>query len=290
MVARLRAYASLIRIDRPIGFLLLLWPTLWGLWLSAGALPDPQVLVVFVLGALLTRSAGCALNDYADRHFDGRVARTRHRPLASGLIRPKEALMVAAVLALVAFVLVLTLDRLTIMLAVVAALIAVIYPFTKRFLALPQIWLGVAFSFGIPMAFAAQTGVVPAIAWALLIANVFWTVAYDTEYAMVDREDDLKLGVKSAAITFGRHDIAAVLGCHGAFLLLMALIGVRSGLTFYYFCGLAVAAVLIAVQFFLIRDRDPARCFRAFGLNNWVGLAVFLGVATGFHVPGPFAR
>jgi len=290
LVARLKAYARLIRLDRPIGFLLLLWPTLWGLWLGAGELPAQHVLAVFVLGTLLTRSAGCAINDYADRHFDGRVARTRNRPLASGLIKPKEALVVAAVLALIAFSLVLTLNRLTVVLAVVAALIAAIYPFTKRFLALPQIWLGVAFGFGIPMAFAAQTGMVPAIAWALLIANVFWTVAYDTEYAMVDREDDLKLGIRTAALTFGRYDVAAVRGCHAAFLLLMALIGVRSGLGFYYFCGLAVAAALIVVQFFLIRDRDPARCFRAFRLNNWVGLAVFLGVATGFHVPDPFAR
>ena len=290
MVAGLKAYARLIRLDKPIGFLLLLWPTLWGLWLGAGELPEAHVLIVFVLGTLLTRSAGCAINDYADRHFDGRVARTRDRPLASGLIKPKEAMIVTAVLALIAFGLVLTLNRLTIALAVAAALIAVIYPFTKRFLALPQIWLGVAFSFGIPMAFAAQTGTVPAIAWALLIANVFWAIAYDTEYAMVDREDDLKLGIRTAALTFGRYDIAAVMGCHGAFLLLMALIGVRSGLGFYYFCGLAIAAVLIAVQFSMIRGREPAQCFRAFRLNNWVGLAVFLGVAAGFHVPAPFSQ
>lgn len=289
LATRLKAYARLIRLDKPIGTLLLLWPTLWGLWLGAGALPDTQVLVIFVLGTLLTRSAGCAINDYADRNLDGRVARTRDRPIASGLIKPQEALMVAAVLALIAFALVLTLNRLTIVLAVVAALIAAIYPFTKRFVALPQIWLGVAFGFGIPMAFAAQTGMVPAIAWALLIANVFWTVAYDTEYAMVDREDDRKLGIRTAALTFGRYDIAAVMGCHAAFLLFMTLIGVRSGLGFYYFSGLAIAAILIAYQYFLIRGRDPARCFRAFRHNNWVGLAVFLGVATGFHLPGPFA-
>jgi 4-hydroxybenzoate polyprenyltransferase len=289
LAARLKAYARLIRLDKPIGALLLLWPTLWGLWLGAGALPDTHVLVVFMLGTLLTRSAGCAINDYADRHFDGRVARTRERPIAAGLIKPKEALMVAAVLALIAFALVLTLNRLTVALALVAALIAAIYPFTKRFLALPQVWLGVAFSFGIPMAFAAQTGTVPAIAWALLIANVFWTIAYDTEYAMVDREDDLKLGIQTAALTFGRYDVAAVMGCHGAFLLLMTLIGLRSGLGFFYFCGLAVAAILIMYQYFLIRDRDPARCFRAFRHNNWVGLSVFLGVAGSFHVPSPFA-
>jgi len=287
--ARLKAYARLVRLDKPIGTLLLLWPTLWALWLGAGALPETLVFVVFVLGTLLTRSAGCAINDYADRHFDGRVKRTRDRPLASGLIKPAEALVVAAVLALLAFALVLTLNRLTVALAVAAALIAAIYPFTKRFLALPQVWLGVAFSFGIPMAFAAQTGTVPAIAWALLIANVLWTIAYDTEYAMVDREDDMKLGIQTAALTFGRYDVAAVMGCHAAFLLLMTLIGLRSGLAFYYFCGLAVTAILIVYQYFLIRDRDPALCFRAFRHNNWVGLAVFLGVAGGFHVPSPFA-
>jgi len=287
--ARLKAYARLVRLDKPIGTLLLLWPTLWALWLGAGALPETLVFVVFVLGTLLTRSAGCAINDYADRHFDGRVKRTRDRPLASGLIKPAEALVVAAVLALLAFALVLTLNRLTVALAVAAALIAAIYPFTKRFLALPQVWLGVAFSFGIPMAFAAQTGTVPAIAWALLIANVLWTIAYDTEYAMVDREDDMKLGIQTAALTFGRYDVAAVMGCHAAFLLLMTLIGLRSGLAFYYFCVLAVTAILIVYQYFLIRDRDPALCFRAFRHNNWVGLAVFLGVAGGFHVPSPFA-
>lgn len=288
-VPRLHAYAHLIRLDKPIGILLLLWPTLWGLWLAAAAMPDWQVLVVFVLGTVLTRSAGCAINDYADRNFDGKVARTRDRPIVAGLIAPKEALWVAAILGLLAFALVLTMNLLTVALAVVAALIAAVYPFTKRFIAVPQAWLGIAFGFGIPMAFAAQTGTVPAIAWALLVANVFWTIGYDTEYAMVDREDDSKLGIQTAALTFGRYDVAAVMACHAIFLLLMLGIGWRTGLGTYYFLGLSVAALLSAYQFLLIRERDPARCFRAFRNNNWVGLAVFLGVAAGFHIPPPFA-
>ena len=234
------------------------------------------------------RSAGCAINDYADRHFDGRVARTRDRPLAAGLIKPHEALIVAALLALAAFGLVLQLNRLTILLAVAAVVIAATYPFTKRFFVLPQAYLGIAFGFGIPMAFAAQTGRVPAVAWLLLLANVFWAVAYDTEYAMVDREDDRKIGIKTSAITFGRHDVTAVMICHAMFLLILAWIGWRYALGIYFFAGLFMAAGLAATHYQMIRDRDPTSCFRAFRHNNWIGAMVFASLVASFWFPKPF--
>jgi 4-hydroxybenzoate polyprenyltransferase len=236
------------------------------------------VLWIFVLGTVLTRSAGCAVNDYADRNFDPQVARTKERPLAAGTVSPAEALVLAAVLALIAFGLVLTLNRLTVMLAVAAAVVAVTYPFTKRFFALPQAYLGIAFSFGIPMAYAAQLGRVPALAWVLVAANILWTIAYDTEYAMVDRDDDRKLGIRTAAILFGRYDVAAVMLCHAGFLAIMTWIGWRSRLGWPYYFGLAAAAALAAHQYLLIRERDPARCFRAFLNNNWLGAVVFAGI------------
>lgn len=281
---RLDAYVRLIRLDRPIGILLLLWPTLWALWLSSGGRPDWTVVAIFVAGTVLMRSAGCAMNDFADRDIDPFVERTRHRPLATGRIAPVEALLIAAALALIAFLLVLQLNRLTVLLAVVAALLAATYPFTKRFLPFPQAYLGIAFGFGIPMAYAAHTDSVPLTAWVLLAANVFWSIAYDTEYAMVDRPDDLKLGIKTSAITLGRYDVAGVMVAHGAFLAILAAVGVALRLAFPYFLGLAVAACLAGYQYTLIRDRDRERCFRAFLHNNWVGAAIYAGIVASYWV------
>ncbi len=280
---RIDAYEKLIRLDKPIGILLLLWPTLWALWLSSRGHPDWSVVLIFVVGTVLMRSAGCAINDYADRDYDGRVARTRERPLAAGQIKPIEALIVAVVLILASFALVVQLNKLTIKLSVAAVVIAAIYPFTKRFFAVPQAVLGVAFGFGIPMAFAAHTGQVPWQAWALLAANVFWAMAYDTEYAMVDREDDGKIGIRTSAITFGHYDVAAVMVSHAVFLLIMVWIGrmFRPGWQFYL--GLAVAAGLVAFQYRMIRDRDPEECFRAFLHNNWVGAVIFAGIFASFY-------
>jgi 4-hydroxybenzoate polyprenyltransferase len=278
---RINAYEKLIRLDKPIGILLLLWPTLWALWLSSRGHPDWRVVWIFILGTVLMRSAGCAINDYADRDFDAKVARTRDRPLATGQIKPIEALMVAAALILVAFVLVLKLNALTIQLSIVAVVIAAIYPFSKRFFPVPQAVLGLAFGFGIPMAFAAHTNHVPTAAWELLAANVFWAIAYDTEYAMVDREDDRKIGIRTSAITFGRYDVAAVMGCHALFLLILLWIG-RLLPGWYFHFGLAIAAGLAAVQYRMIRGRDPASCFRAFRHNNWIGAVIFAGIFASF--------
>ncbi len=283
---RIDAYEKLMRLDKPIGILLLLWPTLWAVWVSSHGRPNWLVLWVFVIGTALMRSAGCAVNDVADRNFDPHVERTRNRPVAAGLVRPAEALLLAAALALGAFVLVLWLNRLTILLALAAAFLAASYPFTKRFLPLPQAYLGIAFGFGIPMAFAAHNDYVPPLAWAMLAANVFWTLAYDTEYAMVDRDDDLKLGIKSSAITFGRYDVAAVMACHGIFLAAMAGIGAWLKMGPLYYLGLAAALGLVAYQFTLIRGRDRGRCFKAFLHNNWVGAAVFAGIALDYLLRG----
>jgi 4-hydroxybenzoate polyprenyltransferase len=288
LLERLNAYEKLVRLDKPIGILLLLWPTLWALWLSSRGRPSWGIVWIFILGTVLMRSAGCAINDLADRNFDGHVARTRERPLAAGLIKPWEALVVAAVLALASFALVLQLNVQTVMLSVAALFIAATYPFTKRFFVLPQAYLGIAFGFGIPMAFAAQTGRVPAVAWLLLLANVFWAVAYDTEYAMVDREDDRKIGIKTSAITFGRHDVTAVMICHALSLLILAWIGWRYALGIYFFAGLLMAAGLAATHYPMIRDRDPESCFRAFRHNNWIGAMVFAGLVTSFRFPMPF--
>jgi 4-hydroxybenzoate polyprenyltransferase len=268
-----------MRLHKPIGTLLLLWPTLWALWLAAGGVPGWHILFVFVAGTVLMRSAGVAVNDYADRNFDPHVARTKDRPLAAGLVSPKEALVVAAVLALIAFALVLTLNGLTVALSFVGLFLAVSYPFTKRFFAIPQAYLGIAFGFGIPMAYAAQLGSLPAIAWVLLLANIFWTIAYDTEYAMVDREDDRKIGIRTSAILFGRFDVAAVMLFHAAFLALLAGIGWHLHLAWPYYAGLGGAALLMAYQYVLIRGREPQRCFQAFLNNNWVGGVVFAGIA-----------
>ena len=276
---RLSLYERLMRLDKPIGILLLLWPTLWGLWIAGMGRPSAFVVWIFVLGTVLMRSAGCVINDYADRNFDAHVERTRNRPLATGEVSTHEALVLAAVLALTAFVLILPLDRMVIWLSVPALFLAASYPFTKRFLAIPQAYLGIAFGFGIPMAFAALQQALPPIAWVMMLANVCWAVAYDTEYAMVDRPDDLKIGIRTSAITFGRFDVVAVMTCYVATLALMAWVGVAADRGWLYFSGLVVASVIAGYHFTLIRDRDRARCFKAFLHNNWLGGAIFAGLA-----------
>ncbi len=280
MTHRLKLYFQLVRLDKPVGILLLLWPTLWGLWIASDGLPDVKTLFVFIMGTILMRSAGCALNDYADRDFDGQVKRTAQRPLAAKKISSAEALTVAAVLALAAFLFVIVfLNTLTIYLSIVAAFLAASYPFTKRFLAMPQAYLGIAFGFGIPMAFAAVTGKVPALAWWLLLANIFWTLAYDTEYAMVDRDDDVKIGIKTTALLFGDYDVVAVMLCYVVFIALMAAIGVYLGFAWRYWAGLVMASIIALYHFTLIKGRDRDRCFKAFVHNNWLGFVVFIGTA-----------
>ncbi|ODT76462.1 MAG: 4-hydroxybenzoate polyprenyltransferase [Nitrosomonadales bacterium SCN 54-20] len=282
LTQRLVHYEKLMRLDKPIGILLLLWPTLWGLWLAAEGVPRPDILLIFVLGTVLMRSAGCVVNDYADRDFDGHVQRTRNRPLAVGVVSTREALLLAAGLSLVAFLLIQPLNRLTIELSFVALFLAASYPFTKRFFAMPQAYLGIAFSFGIPMAFAAQTGEVPFLAWFLMGANLLWVIAYDTEYAMVDKADDLKIGIKTSAITFGRFDVAGVMVCHTVFLGSMVVIGLMQNLGVIYYASLAAAMGLVLYQYGLIHDRDRTRCFKAFLHNNWVGATIFAGIALNY--------
>ncbi len=280
---KLDLYEKLMRLDKPIGILLLLWPTLWALWLSALGRPDWQVVWIFILGTVLMRSAGCVINDYADRDFDRHVERTRERPLTAGRVTTREALMLFAVLSLLAFALVVALgNRLVIWLSVPALFLAGSYPFTKRFFAIPQAYLGIAFGFGIPMAYAAHLGEVPAEAWWLLLANIFWAVAYDTEYAMVDRADDLKIGIKTSAITFGRFDVAAVMACYAATLAIIGGIGWCLHLGPAFYAGLLVAAGIMGVHYTWIRGRERMPCFRAFLHNNWVGLAIFVGIAVDF--------
>ena len=278
-MTKLALYIRLIRADKPIGILLLLWPTLWALWMASGGHPDPRIVVIFVVGTALMRSAGCAINDYADRDFDRHVARTVNRPLTSGRIKGWEALMVAGVLALLSFLLILPLNTLTKQLSVVAVIVAASYPYFKRFFAIPQAYLGIAFGFGIPMAFAAVQGAVPALAWWLLVANVFWSVAYDTAYAMVDREDDLKIGIRTSAITFGRHDVAAIMFCYAMALGIDLVCGWMLGLRWWFVAGVLVAAAMALYHYTLIRGRDRALCFKAFMQNNWLGAALFAGVA-----------
>ncbi|MBP6490740.1 MAG: 4-hydroxybenzoate octaprenyltransferase [Thauera sp.] len=279
---KLPHYARLMRIDKPIGTLLLLWPTLWALWIAAEGWPPLYILAIFIAGTFLMRSAGCVINDYADRDFDGHVERTRNRPLATGVVSPGEALALAAVLSAAAFVLVLPLNTLTILLSVPALLLAGSYPFTKRFFAIPQAYLGIAFGFGIPMAFAAVTGTVPATGWLMLLANIFWAVAYDTEYAMVDRPDDLKIGIKTSAITFGHHDVLAVMLCYAAAFALLAVVGVLAGLGVAWYLGLVAACAIAGYHYTLIRARDRADCFKAFRHNNWVGGVIFAGLFIDF--------
>lgn len=277
-------FIALTRLDRPIGILLLLWPMLWALWFAAEGIPDLDVLIVFIIGTVLTRSAGCAINDYADRHIDGHVARTRARPLVSGALLGREALAAAAVLMLLAFLLVLTMNSLTIALSFVALALAALYPFSKRITHFPQLVLGAAFGFAVPMAFAAQSDSLPPLAWLLYMTALLWALAYDTLYAMADREDDMKIGVKSTAILFGRADILVVGLVQLLVIGLLAFIGQAAGRGLPYAIGLAVAAALAARQLWQVRRREPARCFAAFLDNSRLGLAVFLGLAVDYAV------
>lgn len=279
---KLALYFRLIRLDKPIGTVLLLWPTLCALWLAQQGVPDWRLLLIFTLGTFLMRSAGCAINDYADQDIDKFVKRTAERPITSGRISGKEALAVAGVLTVLAFCLVLPLNTLTKQLSVAAVIIAGTYPYFKRFFAIPQAYLGIAFGFGIPMGFAAITDGVPVVAWLLLLGNVFWAVAYDTEYAMVDRDDDLKIGIKTSAITFGRYDVAIVMACYAVFLLLWLACGWYLGLRYWYVAGLLVAAGCAVYHYTLIRARERMPCFAAFRHNNWLGAAVFAGVVLDF--------
>jgi len=281
MREKISLYLDLIRWNRPAGWLLLLWPTLSALWVASGGFPGWHLLAVFTLGTILMRSAGCCLNDVADRDFDKHVKRTAERPVTSGRIGVKEALLLGAVLALIAFMLVLTLRTETIAWSFVAMAVAVAYPYAKRFVAMPQAVLGVAFSFGIPMAFASVTGEVPSTAWALLLGNLFWVLAYDTEYAMVDRDDDLRIGMKTSAITLGQWDVAAVMFFYVAFLAVWGVVLDASEKPLLL-VGLAVAALQAAWHFWLIKDRSRDGCFKAFRLNHWVGFAAFLGVALSY--------
>ena len=283
--SRLALYWKLMRADRPIGTLLLLWPTWWALWLAADGTPPLWTLFVFTAGVWLTRSAGCVINDYADRWLDPHVQRTKDRPLASGALRGRQALQLFAVLMLGAFALVLTLNWQTIAMSLVAVLLAASYPYMKRYTHLPQVYLGLAFGWGIPMAFTAITGTVPAVGWLLLIANVLWSTAYDTWYAMVDREDDLKVGSHSTAILFGELDlvIQAILYC--LFVAALALVGHQAGLAWPYWAGLGLAITLIGWQFWIARKRERGPCFAAFLHNNWVGAAVFAGLLGALYLP-----
>ena len=284
ILQKLAIYQRLMRLDKPIGILLLLWPTLWALWMASQGQPDGRLLMVFVMGTVLMRSAGCVMNDIADSQYDGLVERTQFRPLAQQELSKKEALLLAAGLSALAFALVCTLNGLTIALSLVALFLAMTYPLTKRFLAIPQAYLGIAFAWGIPMAFAASTGSIPPLAWVLLLANVCWAMAYDTEYAMVDRDDDLKIGIKSSAISFGRFDVVAVMLCYLCSLLLLVLAGQLAKLGCFYYLGLGLAGGVALRHYFLIRHREKARCFQAFLHNNWFGFAVFAGLAAHYYV------
>jgi 4-hydroxybenzoate polyprenyltransferase len=279
-------YYLLTRLNKPIGSLLLLWPTLWALWIAGSGRPDGVVLTVFVLGVLIMRSAGCVINDYADRNVDPHVKRTYERPIAAGRVSPREALVLFTILCLTAFGLVLLMNRLTIWLSFGAVLLAVVYPFMKRYTFLPQVVLGAAFGWAIPMAFAAQTGTVPHVAWMLFVANVLWATAYDTMYAMVDRDDDIRIGVKSTAILFGDMDRLIIGVIQGLVLWALVLVGRQLELSAYYYAGLTVAAGLAGYQQYLIKDRDRKRCFQAFLNNNWFGAAVFGGLVIHYLATG----
>ncbi|MEM5461908.1 4-hydroxybenzoate octaprenyltransferase [Paraburkholderia phytofirmans] len=282
MLNRFSLYFRLIRLDKPIGSLLLLWPTLIGLWIAAQGHPSPSLIAIFVAGTLLMRSVGCALNDYADRGFDRHVRRTIHRPLAAGRMAPWEAMAVAVFLAIIAFILVLALNPMTRMLGVCALFLAGSYPFMKRVFSIPQAYLGIAFGFGIPMAFSAVRGEVPSTAWVLLAANVFWSIAYDTEYAMVDRDDDIRIGIRSAAITLGRFDVVGIMSCYGVMFGIYGWVGIRIGLGAPFWMFWSSAVVCAAYHYQLIKGRVPKRCFAAFLHNNWVGGLLFAGVALSY--------
>ena len=278
---RIIAYAYLIRLDKPIGTLLLLWPTLWALWLASGGFPEWHLLIIFTLGTFLMRSAGCAVNDYADQDFDRHVLRTKERPITSGKISGKEALAVATTLALIAFLLIQPLNALTQELSFFALALAIIYPFTKRFFAIPQAVLGIAFGFGIPMAYAAVLGFIPMEAWVLFVGNIFWAIAYDTAYAMVDRDDDLRLGLRTSAITFGRFDVFAIAVSYGILFLSQVWVAHLANLSNYFWVGWCLALACAVYHLKLVATRKREECFKAFRHNNWLGGFLFLGILLG---------
>ncbi|WP_105533496.1 4-hydroxybenzoate octaprenyltransferase [Solimicrobium silvestre] len=279
---RLTLYLQLTRFDKPIGIMLLLWPTLSALWLASNGKPAWHLVLIFTIGTALMRAAGCAVNDYADRDIDKHVKRTEQRPLTSGKIKSWEALLVAAVLALASFALIIPLNGLTKLLSIAAIVIAASYPYFKRFFALPQAYLGIAFGFGIPMAYAAVQNQIPCTAWVLLFANVFWALAYDTEYAMVDKDDDLKIGIRTSAITFGRFDVVAVMFCYAANLGIITWVGWSYGLRLWFTIGILGAFACAIYHYFLIRNRSREGCFAAFRHNNWLGCLIFIGIALDF--------
>lgn len=284
LINKINAYERLMRLDKPIGILLLLWPTLWGLWFAAKGQPNMLVVWIFILGTVLMRSAGCVMNDWADKDFDGHVARTQHRPLATQEVHPREALWLAAGLSLGAFGLVLFLNKLTIGLSFVALFLAISYPFTKRFIAMPQAYLGIAFGMGILMAYSAITNALEPTAWLLLAANIFWAVAYDTEYAMVDKADDLTIGIHSSAILFGRFEVLAIMFCYTSTILLLVVAGRLNALNWPFYLGLLLASALAIYHYKLIKNRQPAQCFKAFLHNNYFGGVIFLGLLASFYV------
>ncbi len=284
LINKTNAYERLMRLDKPIGILLLMWPTLWGLLLAGQGNPSWKVTIIFITGVILMRSAGCVMNDLADQRFDGYVERTKNRPLVAGDVSNKEAIFLSVTLIVAAFMLVLFLNKLTILLSIVALFLAASYPLTKRFLVIPQAYLGIAFGFGIPMAFAAINNHIAPIAWWLLLANLFWAVAYDTEYAMVDRDDDAKIGIQSSALFFGRYDVLAIMCCYLVMLLIFVYIGHQLDFGFYYFCSIAITASLILWQYAMIKDRIKTQCFKAFIANNWIGCALFFGLLAEYYL------
>jgi 4-hydroxybenzoate polyprenyltransferase len=284
IINRVQNYAILMRLHRPIGIYLLLWPTLWAIWIAASGYPQIITVIVFVMGVILMRSAGCVINDYADRHIDKHVQRTKQRPITTGQVSPKEALILFSVLCLLAFLLVLLLNTLTVILAFAGLFLAVIYPFMKRYTYFPQAFLGLAFGWAIPMAFAAELGYIPNIAWILFIINILWVIAYDTMYAMIDRADDLKIGVKSTAIFFGTADRIIIASLQVTVLILLLWVGVLLWLNWSYYLAVAMAAALAAYQQWLIRKRIPELCLQAFLNNHWFGLVIFVGLAMSYYV------
>lgn len=286
LIKKLDAYKRLMRLDKPIGILLLLWPTLWALLIAGNGYPDWKVVLIFTMGVVLMRSAGCVMNDIADRNYDGHVERTKNRPIVNGEVTVNEAMLLAASLSLSAFFLVCFLNAMTIFLSVVALFLAITYPLTKRFLAIPQAYLGIAFGFGIPMAFAAINAEVPSTAWLLLLANVFWAVAYDTEYAMVDRDDDVKIGIKSSALFFGRYDVLVVIVCYLMMLAILVYIGQLGHLNQFYYLALAIVLGLVIWQYQMIKERNKPKCFKAFLGNNWIGCLILIGLAAEYYLLG----
>lgn len=283
LVKKLDAYERLMRLDKPIGILLLLWPTMWALWLATRGQPYWIYLLIFITGTVLMRSAGCVMNDIADQKYDGLVERTKNRPLATGEVTRKEAYFLAAGLCLLAFILVLFFNKSTILLSFAALFLAATYPLTKRFLTIPQAYLGVAFGFGIPMAFSAANDYIPPLAWWLLVANVFWAIAYDTQYAMVDRDDDIKIGIQSSALFFGQYDVLAIMVCYAAMLGILLYVGNFLGLGKYYAIGIGFSIGFAIGQYQLIKKRLKTDCFKAFLLNNWIGFAIFAGLAAEYY-------